>query len=1122
LATLALLSTAPPSARAARGHSFSSFGGEGSGNGLFKEPDGIAAVSSSGEVYVADKGNSRIQRFTAGGEYISQFDGLTAPNPLSAPTALAVDDAPVSVADPSRGDVYVVNAGKDVISKFTGAGEFVGEIHKGAEGEFGGLDGVAVDANGVVWVYQASGEIDTYSNGVDNALLTGRFSPQATGPGFAVDAQDDLYAVTSEHKVAKLTGAGESLIASVDGSESATAVAVDPSTNDAYIDEGVTVGAFSPAGGLLERFGSPQLEGGNGLTVSPATGAVYVSNDVTDQIDVFTPEPPSLPAVAPGSVYAANVTATTAELRTSISPHGASTTFYFQYGSADCAASPSSCTSVPLPPGTPIGSGFEDQPEHIALVGLQPGTSYQYRVLATNSFGTVEGRSVSGTFTTARVDGSFALSDGRVWELVSPADLHGAAIEPPAEGAIQASADGTAVSYLADGAIEGGAASNAMLSQVLSKRVGGRWSSQDIATPHESETGENVGAGGEYRLFSEDLSLGLVQPFGHTPLSPEASEQTIYIRNNATGVYEPLVAPADAPPGTAFGGEGGGVFFQGATSDLAHVVFTSIVPLIEGAEERSLYEWTGGVIKPVSLLKEHSEYARLPLLGYEGTDVTHAISADGARVVWSPLGGHLYVRDTATEQTVQLDTVQPGASGEGENEAVFEAASNDGSKVFFLEERQLVSGSQAGFRSPDLYECEMIEAAGKLDCDLKDLTVAGESAGVQGLLGTNENASSLYLVARGVLANNTNTAGETAQPEADNLYALQETEGSWSTRFIAGLAPQDVADWTGQLPKHTAETSPDGRYVAFMSERELTGFDNHDVKSGEPDEEVFLYDLASGRLICTSCNPSGARPSGILDTEEPRPVVDRFGVWRGRWLAANLPTFAAADIAHAYHQPRYVFDDGRVLFNSADALVPHDTNSKMDVYEYEPPQAGGARGCTATSEGFDEQAAGCVSLVSSGTSPRESVLLDASEEATDVFFLTPQALTPEDTAGEQYEVYDAHECPEGTVCTVQPPTIEAIPCTSSERCRPEAAVPPMLASLPATAGFGGSGNILTPAAPSARHTPLSRSQLLARAIEACRHKRKEQRAKCKAAAERRYGAHRSRRPHRTPRRRGTR
>ena len=46
------------------------WGSEGSGDGQFYSPNGIA-VDSSGNVYVADTENQRIQKFTTDGEFIT-------------------------------------------------------------------------------------------------------------------------------------------------------------------------------------------------------------------------------------------------------------------------------------------------------------------------------------------------------------------------------------------------------------------------------------------------------------------------------------------------------------------------------------------------------------------------------------------------------------------------------------------------------------------------------------------------------------------------------------------------------------------------------------------------------------------------------------------------------------------------------------------------------------------------------------------------------------------------------------------------------------------------------------------------------------------------------------------
>lgn len=48
----------------------SSFGGSGEGAGQFSRPAGVGVNTSTGDVYVADYGNNRVEQFTAGGEFI--------------------------------------------------------------------------------------------------------------------------------------------------------------------------------------------------------------------------------------------------------------------------------------------------------------------------------------------------------------------------------------------------------------------------------------------------------------------------------------------------------------------------------------------------------------------------------------------------------------------------------------------------------------------------------------------------------------------------------------------------------------------------------------------------------------------------------------------------------------------------------------------------------------------------------------------------------------------------------------------------------------------------------------------------------------------------------------------
>ena len=55
-----------------------SIGSYGTGNGQFNIPLGVAA-DSSGNIWVADSGNNRIQKFDPTGTYLSQFGSMAPP-----------------------------------------------------------------------------------------------------------------------------------------------------------------------------------------------------------------------------------------------------------------------------------------------------------------------------------------------------------------------------------------------------------------------------------------------------------------------------------------------------------------------------------------------------------------------------------------------------------------------------------------------------------------------------------------------------------------------------------------------------------------------------------------------------------------------------------------------------------------------------------------------------------------------------------------------------------------------------------------------------------------------------------------------------------------------------------
>jgi DNA-binding beta-propeller fold protein YncE len=771
--------------------------------------------------------------------------------------------------------------------------------------------------------------------------------------------------------------------------------------------------------------------------------------------------------------WASDVAARSATLHARLNPLGVKADWWLEYGASPC--SEGGCVKAVeghLP------ESFEETPAAVALSGLGPATTYHYRFAASDVRDGVP-RTTYGeerTFTTQLAGLGFTLPDSRAWEMVSPADKHGGRIAAPdgaQGGQVQAAADGEALAYLSYGSLEENPEGNRLIEQSseLARRApAGAWGTTDITPPHTTVTPFGPGSGLEYKLLSSNLERALLQPRECTPLSPAASERTPYLRENGEPpTYVPLVTSregfADVPEGTPpFGGNcakpGGPVNVQGASADLGHAVLGSAVSLATGAASVSLYEWTAGGLQPISVPPGEGTAVKAEL-GSGVASVRGAVSTDGSRVFWT--GGGLYLRETARGETIQLDEVR-GGFGAGQAAPLFQGASADGSAAFFTDTQSLTP--ETSEEGADLYRwrAQGVEGCGEASGCLEDLSAQTqnpedpfESAKVFGLLpgfGAEDGLSAFFL-ARGVVANNSvdNGAGpEAATPGQPNLYAWRAGEG---VRFVATLSGEDERDWGSASPlasNLTATASPNGRYLAFMSKRPLTGYDNRAVGSGERVQEVFRYDAATGALACASCNPSGARPRALVPGRPPAgQLAEEFDpqlLWKGQAVAAVVPEATEIqDLGPSLYAPRYLQDDGRLFFNAADSLVPADSNGDGDVYEYESTGTGA---CTASSgdTGTAIVPGGCVSLISSGTAGGTSAFLDASEGARDVFFYSPARLSVTDTDSE-LDVYDARE--EGVPATLRP-SAECL----GEACQPPAT--PRQTQTPASAAFRGPGN----------------------------------------------------------------
>ena len=85
------------------------WGSQGTGTSQFNNPHALA-TDSSGNVYVIDSGNNRVQKFGSDGHFITQWGGFNSPQ------GIAVDRTS------SSGSVFVVDTGNNLVKKFTNSG----------------------------------------------------------------------------------------------------------------------------------------------------------------------------------------------------------------------------------------------------------------------------------------------------------------------------------------------------------------------------------------------------------------------------------------------------------------------------------------------------------------------------------------------------------------------------------------------------------------------------------------------------------------------------------------------------------------------------------------------------------------------------------------------------------------------------------------------------------------------------------------------------------------------------------------------------------------------------------------------------------------------------------------
>jgi hypothetical protein len=686
-----------------------------------------------------------------------------------------------------------------------------------------------------------------------------------------------------------------------------------------------------------------------------------------------------------------------------VNSQGEATTYWIEYGLTETYGA-----SMPSTEDAVAPAGETAQLASKVVGGLQPSTTYHYRIVATNPSGTVEG--ADQTVTTAPVVtessiGRSSLPDGRVWEMVSPPEKNNGDIFP---GYAWASASGDAVAFKSQASFAGQPTSRAgLVSDYISRRGAESWTTTGITPPHGNF---NTGAG--QFGFTEDLAKGFVvqnlRP-GDAGLDPEhPAEQTPgllmylnwYLRDNVNNSYR-LVSPL--LPGNRLGPR-----FAGGSADYSHLALgsrrhlTANSPCAEsvGAEDGEsvpdcAYEFVNGALRLASVLP-----GEVP-----GFGSANGITADGRHFFFSD-EEHIYDRadGTSTTQVDKSERTLPIVVPTGPATYLRPTFANSADKVLFSTARDLVDADENAGEDLYVYDGSKPEGS-RLTLISRGDVPAAQTEGL-GMLLASESLDRVYFVTSNQLL----SSG--SQEPGKHIYVWEADGGQGTVREVATASSEDLLTSASNaaLQPVSISVSPNGRFLLFISKAPLTSYDNAGT------DQAYRYDEASGELVCVSCRPDGKPGSTAATLEE-------FG--------DGFPT---------EHHLRNVQNDGGVVFQSFEPLGLRDSNGQRDVYEYED---------------------GVASLISSGVGGAGSWFVDASVSGNDIFFATRDRLVGWDK-DDNYDVYDARV---GGGLPGPPPAI--VGC-DGDSCQPPPNPPND--STPASASFNGPGNVKPAAKKKKRHS----------------------------------------------------
>jgi len=811
-------------------------------------------------------------------------------------------------------------------------------------------------------------------------------------------------------------------------------------------------------------------------------------------LQVTTPaEPPLAPRVTDEEV--ASVIGTEAVLNAQVTPERSETTYRFEYIPRE-AFGPEEWASSAVQKSGVLGPLPADGSKHLVsyqLQGLANGVPYLWRATAENGVGEGEGATLAvGTYRPSPIFGSCPnsafrlglgaeLPDCRAYEQATPTDKNGLDVQGFADflrGSSDSDEPRTSFIDVSGSGIPAGNGGRQDLTPLLSSKGADSWSTQRLFPP------ESVASRALVRGMSGNLRFAAVE-VDHAPEGAAEKLVGLELLDTETGTFTPVF------PGQSEVTEERSIAIDAIGDDGSFLIFETQAVLVPGAKSgrTNLYRWSSGSasIELVGVLPP-SEGGGAPTLGAFGgmsggatalhyVEPLRAATSDGSQIYFTAGGtGQLYLRRGLGGPTPSTTRVSQGNVGVTdpyvEQElfgeplpAVFQEATPDGARAFFVSSQKLTSDAATGEfdTGADLYR---FDAGTNSLTDVTGGLESGENpegARVVALLGASADGTSGYFVARGKIA-----PGATLNRR--NIYRFEELgNGGYQLAFVATLANDvlDALNWSTQTfegqtsvdpVSRSSRVSPDGDHLVFSSTAGLTGYDRFGCGSTDeprfaPCAELYIYETDTEDVTCISCAPTGemARGSALLSAS-----------------SVNTSGFVTTVAPSAYLAHSLSSDGRRLFFQTPNSLVSRDHNgpeceylirrnglpreipSCMDVYEWEAADTPGG-GCATT-----ELAGGCLYLLSPGDNTGPSYLADASLDGTDVYIATRAPLVPTD----RDELFDLYDVRAGGGLAAQ--FVLPGPGCEGEACKSPATLPAP-GVTPGSSSFQGSGNGKQPA-----------------------------------------------------------